>query len=233
MTNAVASATLLMALLAFAWPASAQTMINQARAQAGKVTPGDARGFPVTISRPGSYRLTSNLIVTNPGSPAVNIVANDVTLNLNGFMVQGPTVCTGTPLICTPCCGGDGIAAVGQRNTAVVNGTVQGMGGSGITLGADSIVENVRALGNGGNGISVGLNSAVRSSVSSSNGVHGMVINAGTLVRGNVASLNNQIGIFVDCPSNVIENATVGNGVANLLFSAGDVGCRDEHNWIP
>jgi hypothetical protein len=52
------------------------------------------------------------------------------------------------------------------------------MGGTGISVGADSIVENVRALGNAGIGISVGLNSAVRSNVSSSNGVHGMVIAA-------------------------------------------------------
>jgi hypothetical protein len=72
----------------------------------------------------------------------------------------------------------------------------------------------------------------VRNNVSSSNGVHGMVINAGSLVRGNVAGLNNQIGIFADCPSNVIENSTVGNGVANLLFS-GNVSCGDDHNWVP
>src|SRR5438046_162421 len=32
--------------------------INQARALAGGVTRGDAPGFPVTISQPGSYRLT-------------------------------------------------------------------------------------------------------------------------------------------------------------------------------
>ena len=34
--------------------------INQARAKAGGVTPGDTPLFPVTISQPGSYRLTGN-----------------------------------------------------------------------------------------------------------------------------------------------------------------------------
>ena len=32
--------------------------INQARALAGGVTPGDTPGFPVTVSQSGSYRLT-------------------------------------------------------------------------------------------------------------------------------------------------------------------------------
>jgi hypothetical protein len=226
-------AGLLMVGLALAGPTSAQTVINQVRALGGGVTPGDTPGFPVTISRPGSYKLTSNLFIGNPVANAIEIVADNVTLNLNGFMVQGPTVCTGTPLVCTPCCAGDGVVASARTNVSVLNGTVVGMGGTGITMGAESIVENMRTLGNGGNGISVGLNSAVRRSVASRNGVHGMTINAGSLVHGNVATFNNQIGIFVDCPSNLIANSTVGNGVANLFPSPGDVSCRDEHNWIP
>lgn len=230
MDKSTGRAGLLMLGLALAGPASAQTAINQAKAMAGNVTPGDTRGFPVTITRSGSYRLTSNLIVANPEVTAINIVANDVTLDLNGFTLRGPTVCTGTPLTCTPCCAGGGITA--QTNTTVVNGTVRGMSGSGISVGADSVVENMRVLSNAGNGISVGLNSTVRSNVSNGNGVHGIVVNAGSLVRGNVASANNQIGIFADCPSNVIENSTVGN-LFNLFFSEGDVSCRDEHNWVP
>jgi hypothetical protein len=42
--------------------------INQSRALAGGVTPGDAPGFPVTISARGSYRLTGNLDLTAPGA---------------------------------------------------------------------------------------------------------------------------------------------------------------------
>ena len=38
-------------------------LIDQNRALAGNVTPGDAPGFPVTLSQPGSYRLSGNLRV--------------------------------------------------------------------------------------------------------------------------------------------------------------------------
>ncbi len=44
--------------------------ISQTQAEAGGVTSGDTPGFPVTLSAPGSYRLTSNLDVRNEPSPA-------------------------------------------------------------------------------------------------------------------------------------------------------------------
>ena len=37
--------------------------INQASALAGGISSSDTAGFPVTLDSPGSYRLTSNLIV--------------------------------------------------------------------------------------------------------------------------------------------------------------------------
>ncbi len=42
-------------------------LIDQSKAMAGNITPGDAPGFPVTISQPGSYRLSSNLDVSKFG----------------------------------------------------------------------------------------------------------------------------------------------------------------------
>src|SRR2546421_5801594 len=71
-------------------------LINQNAALAGNVTPGDAPGFPVTISVSGSYRLSGNLVVPDANTTAVEITAADVTIDLNGFSVIGPTVCTGT-----------------------------------------------------------------------------------------------------------------------------------------
>ncbi len=76
--------------------------INQARALAGGVTTGDTPGFPVTISQPGSYRLTSGLNSTNTGVPIVRIeVSGSVKLDLNGFSITGPNECSGVPLVCT------------------------------------------------------------------------------------------------------------------------------------
>ena len=67
-------------------------LIDQNRALAGNVTPGDFPGFPVTISRPGSYRLSGNLEVTDPDITAIEITADHVTLDLNGFSIQGPLI---------------------------------------------------------------------------------------------------------------------------------------------
>ena len=49
--------------------------INQARAAAGNVTPGDGPGFPVVISASGSYRLTSNLLATS-GQDGIDVTTS-------------------------------------------------------------------------------------------------------------------------------------------------------------
>lgn len=42
------------------------------------MTAGDAPGFPVTLSQPGSYRLMSNLTVTDPNTYAITITVPNV-----------------------------------------------------------------------------------------------------------------------------------------------------------
>src|SRR6266540_3776373 len=69
-------------------------LIDQNRALAGGVTPGDTPGFPVTLSVPGSYRLTGNLTVPDANTTAIQIAADNVTLDLNGFSILGPVVCS-------------------------------------------------------------------------------------------------------------------------------------------
>jgi len=61
-------------------------LIDQNKALAGNVTPGDTAGFPVTISQPGSYRLSSNLTVPS-GQSAITITVPNVTIDLNGFSI--------------------------------------------------------------------------------------------------------------------------------------------------
>src|SRR5579871_4839018 len=55
-------------------------LIDQSHALAGNITPGDAPGFPVTISQSGSYRLSGNLIVPDANTTAILITADFVTL---------------------------------------------------------------------------------------------------------------------------------------------------------
>ncbi len=153
--------SLLLASLLFATPAAADGVIeiNQAKALAGGVTPGDIAGFPVTISQAGSYRLTSNLDRSGVAlsTHAIAITAADVTLDLAGFAILGAAVCSGFPVsACTNTGTGDGIASFNVENVTVRNGSVRGMPRSGVRItGQHSVVERVRALSNGMHGIEV------------------------------------------------------------------------------
>ena len=113
--------------------------INQARAAAGNVTPGDGPNFPVVISQPGSYRLTSNLTVP-AGKDGIDVTTGFVTIDLNGFVIQGDST-TVT----------DGISIQNATNVEVKNGTIAGFGRDGVfTNFATNYVRviGIRAIGN-------------------------------------------------------------------------------------
>jgi hypothetical protein len=82
--------------LSTAWGVDGVILIDQNRALAGNVTPGDAPGFPVTISQPGSYRLSTNLLVPS-GLNGISITSSKVTIDLNGFSIMTPDVTTFPP----------------------------------------------------------------------------------------------------------------------------------------
>lgn len=84
-------ATCTLAGLMLAAAAHAQVItIDQAKALAGNVTPGDAPGFPVTLSVPGSYRLTGNLTVNDRQLNGLDVTApGGVSIDLNGHTVRG------------------------------------------------------------------------------------------------------------------------------------------------
>src|SRR5262245_47532562 len=67
--------------------ADGERVINQGKALAGNVTPGDAAGFPVVVSRSGYYKLTSDLAPPD-GVDAIAIAASFVTLDLNKFTIR-------------------------------------------------------------------------------------------------------------------------------------------------
>lgn len=82
-TSAAALATLALASLP-ALAVDGVVLIDQNKALAGNIAPGDAAGFPVTLGRPGSYRLSGNLTVP-AGVHGFLIASPGVTLDLNGF----------------------------------------------------------------------------------------------------------------------------------------------------
>jgi len=176
-------------------------LIDQKIARTGNLSPGDTPGFPVTISQTGSYRLAENLIVPDAVTTAIHITADHVTLDLNGFSIIGPTICTGNPTTCNTSGGGVGIHAgdfqagtIPARGVNVRNGTVRGIGFHGVRLMGDgAVVERVRTIGNGGPGIVVG-NGAVIDSMAFNNGGVGIIA---LTARGNVADGNGSVGIFM------------------------------------
>src|SRR5437016_7141953 len=76
------------------WAIDGVILIDQNKAMAGNVTPGDTPGFPVTITLPGSYRLAGNLTVPDANTSGIVIAADHVTIDLNGFAILGPVDCS-------------------------------------------------------------------------------------------------------------------------------------------
>ena len=91
---------------------------------------GDSTGYPVTITQPGSYILTSNLSTGSLATNRITIQADNVTLDLNGFSIIGPRSCTGEAgtLSCTqPGMTADAIVVFNStHNVTVKNGSIKG-----------------------------------------------------------------------------------------------------------
>lgn len=115
------------------------------------------RDLPVRITEPGSYVLTSNLVVTDPDVTAVYVITDNVTIDLNGFTIFGPEI--------GPEGSGYAINTAVQNNVVVRNGGVRGFFdpyGSCIHLpGSNNRVENVRVQSCPGEAIFVGSSSAI------------------------------------------------------------------------
>jgi len=189
--------------------------INQVAAFAGGVTAGDAAGFPVTISQPGSYLLTSNLTVTSENTTAIAVEASDVTIDLNGFAILGATTCSVLGG-CTGAGTGNGVSSLEgsppyPSTVTVRNGTIRGMGDRGIELWDNSRIEGVSVSNNGDDGINVGPNSVVSDNTSSVNGGTGIFTSNGSVVTHNTTVSNTEDGIFAAQGSTVSFNTARAN----------------------
>jgi len=156
-TVLVASLFLIASLPAYA--VDGVVLIDQARAIAGNITPGDTPGFPVSITRAGSYKLASSLLAPE-GVNGIEISSSNVTLDLNGFTLAGPAV---TFAICpSPCFNPpNGIVTVGTtlRSVAIKNGMVYGFAGQ-VALGItrQTVLQDLVTSGVPGSVFSPGVN---------------------------------------------------------------------------
>lgn len=213
------------ALLALVAPHTAHGVegvlqINQTCAVNSGCFAGDTAGFPVAVTATGSYRLTSNLVVPDENTTAILVSANNVTVDLNGFHVSGPTTCTTGPTVCSPTGGGDGIDAGFTSGITVRNGHITGTGAFGVRLlGSHNRVEGITMRNIGFQGIRVGSHSTVKDCRAFATGHIGISAGAAVVVVGNAVARSGNHGIFAN--SGVVEdNAVTFSGVDGINTAA-------------
>jgi len=194
--------------------------INVACRTAGCFT-GDAPGAPIQITEPGSYILTSNLSV-NVNTTAILIQTDDVTLDLNGFTISGPVVCSrGDPTTCSTSGLGIGIDAADQRNITVRNGVVRGMGSDGVIVnGRGARVSNLTVTENAENGLAISGSGTLAKGISAilngSSGILGGFFAA--TVTDSYATLNGELGmVSVFCSNSLMEQNELGSNCTAIL----------------
>lgn len=221
------------ALLAAAFATSAaygQVNIDTAAAMAGGITPGDAPGFPVTLSVPGSYRVTSNLTTTLLApSTLIDITGTNVSLDLNGFTVGGPYACAATGALSTgnTCTTGSDppLIYVQGRAARIHGGFVDGGGGFGIQsyfgmtdISGGPTIEDVIVSNHRGRGIQLSTSGNTVRNVSATSNQDGVFAGSEAIVEGVRASRNNGYGLR-------LGNRSVANkAVTRLNAGAGVVG---------
>jgi hypothetical protein len=173
------------------------------------------------ITSPGSYLLTSNIVVPD-GKTAIEIASSNVTLDLNGFTIQGSAA--GSNAIRTS--PGAALSRVRLRNGSIIN-TVDAVRLESDTSDVrDLIVHNASAagmiiqsgrvsdcqvFGSAGVGIEVTADGIVERCVSSENLSSGFRVGAGSLIDSCVANGNAGVGIEIGDASKVFGCVLAGN----------------------
>ena len=179
--------------------------------------------LPYTISSPGYYYIAKNLSCTT--GTGIKITANNVTVDLMGFTIDG----SGGPA------GSDGINMNGTANVEIRNGTVRDFSRLGITnelngghghriinvrlfnngtqgiyfFNNGNLIQGCTAIGNGSHGINTGYNSTAIGNVCKSNGGNGITAGTGTTLIGNTCSNSGKYGIAFWGGYNMVDQNTL------------------------
>lgn len=176
---------------------------------------GDNPGFPVEITQPGSYILTSDLSNPGLGVNAIAIGASPVDIDLNGHNIDGGGRCSGSPVTaCSGFAGDRGIVVYTGAATVthIHNGSVRGFGSGGIVIfNADdgTLLEHLNVIEN-----SFGITIIGNSTMST------------TRIRDSQVVRNLSYGITISNGSNqlLVENTSiVGNSAFGLNMGSGGV----------
>ncbi len=187
-------------------------LISQATAANG--LPGcNATGWPIVICNSGSYRLSGNLTTTNP--TAIEITADGVTLDLNGFSITGPgpTLYKSNDPI-------GGVASSHARIT-VVNGQIQDFA-YGVNLGGSSeTVRQVVATGNYAGLVLHSDQSAGADCTADANAVGGGILNG--IVMDSELINNSEMGIS-SAGDLLLSHDYIAGSPSGILVSHGSIG---------
>jgi hypothetical protein len=162
----------------------------------------------VTISQPGSYYLTQNLTVTT--GDAIDIAADEVTLDLNGFTISSTAAsATGTAIYLAKASGNTDITILnGHIKSGVTNTSAGVFGGSGFINGiyfntgnpSNIRVSDVSVNGCLGYGIGLGYNNS-------------------TVVDSCSVKIAGAIGIYTDVVTRSTAMACGDRGILGILVS--------------
>ena len=221
-------------------PAPTMKTLNQVEPR----TPIAQSDIPLTIANAGSYVLTENLIET-VGS-AIQVDADDVTINLNGFVIDGQD----TGLV--------GVEVLGARQgISIRDGTIRGFAAgvdafdaqnvrcirlnlfgriAGIGAGAHALVLECMIRSSPGNGVIVGSNSVVKDCLVTA-GFAGIAVSGGRAriegctvafalsgidagidsdIQGNLCVSNTVNGISADKGNRIVDNRILDGGGSGL-----------------
>jgi parallel beta-helix repeat protein len=153
-------------------------------------TPGAGTTAVYKITAPGSYYLTGNVAAT-ANKNAIGIYANNVTLDLNGFTVEGIAGTTGPVILVV----GDSSNPAGdpRGNVTIKNGTVRGGGGSGLVAQAGVAgirLSGITARNNASSGFSLDGRAELENCSASDNGSHGFSLGNDAVVSDCIARSN-------------------------------------------
>ncbi len=200
--------------------------INQTCAEQTGCFIGDSAGLPVTITDGTpvrSFRLTSDLVVPNADTDGIRIFASNVYIDLNGFQIVR-SGCEDSTINCAPNSGsgiGVNVTLATRTNVTVRDGAIAGMGGNGLLLGNQAVVENVQVRWNRLDGISTGIGSRILNSSIYQNDGNGIVTERATLVSGCSIYENENHGIDTGFANAVTGNTVYENGSDGIIASGG------------
>ena len=194
--------------------------ITQAKANAGGVTPGDAPGFPVTLSLPGAYQFDTNLTVP-ANRNGILVTSHYVDIDMNGFLLLGANA-AGTKVAF------HGVVS-GYGDGHIHDGIIAAFKGDGIVLVAAPnsnawVVEDMQIVSNDGFGIHANTSHYLRVSnnVILVNGKSGVLCAEYCHVEGNTIADNGDSGVTL------VSGTVLGNSIfSNVLAGIFDGGAVD------